>query len=520
MKTKFLSFVLSSLFLMLNACSPLTTIVSSSGEQPAPVEGPVEVYEPSSSGYQSVTVDQVEVEVGVGSPIPVYVIVSGNLPDPCSQVEQTEIKQDGSNFIINLFATPDAGGPAVDSCIKDAIPFRMSIPLNAVDLPAGSYSVTVNGSRADFKLDTANATSSLRTADMPFNKSDIQVDDVNIEVGVGSPIPVHAIVSANLPNACAQLGEIRVHQAETTFFIQLVAYVPAQTDCNPDTLPFRLEVPLNILNLPEGPYEVIVNGTSASFNLNTTTAQAGCSGSEEVAVVDGQVNHMGISFDLDPALSNALIASVCPAVPYQENQGPGEAHPSYVAFTFPMEDHRNVEYQPELRIYEVAGDMSQYLFPLNSLNDLQTVLGERSEPVTWFNASPLHTHQTYLNFGSASGVRGLVQYMQDFFFYTNNGLLYEFNGLTQDGRYVVSLRYPVSVPFLMELEGSVLPPVNLNPQAISISEWPAEYEQQFEVIEAYNTEANSRFEQMKDSDATPNIALLDALVQSIRVDKP
>jgi len=165
---------------MLSACSPFTTIVNSSGEQPTPVVS----YSDAPTGYQPITVDKVEVEVGVGSPIPVFVIVSGNLPDPCSQVEHTEIKQDGSNFIINLFATPDKGGPAVDSCIKDPIPFTMSIPLNVIDLPAGSYSVTVNGSRADFKLDTANTNSSLRTADMSFEKSDIQVDDVNIEVGV------------------------------------------------------------------------------------------------------------------------------------------------------------------------------------------------------------------------------------------------------------------------------------------------------------------------------------------------
>jgi len=516
MKTKTLLFLLLSMLLLLNACSPFTTIVSSSGEQPAPVEE-VASWD---SNYQPVTIDQIEVEVGVGSPIPVHVIINGNLPDPCSQIEQTEIKQDGSNFIINLFATPDAGGPAVDSCIKDAIPFRMSIPLNVVDLPAGSYTVTVNGSRADFKLDTANSASSLRTADMPFLKADIQVDDVNIEVGIGSPIPVHAIVSANLPNACAQLGEVRVHRDGTTFFVRLVAYVPAQTDCNPDTLPIRIEIPLNITFAPEGLYVVNVNGATASFDLNTAPAQTGCSGAQEVTIVDGQVNYTGISFDLDPALADTLTASVCPEVSYQEIQGPGEAHPSYIAFTFPMKNHRNVEYQPELRIYEVAGNMSQYLFPLNSLNELSTILTEKPEPATWFNASPLHTHQAYLSFANGIGVRGLVQYMQDFFFYTNNGLLYEFNGLTQDGLYVVSLRYPLSVPFLMELDNSLLPPVNLNPQAITISEWPAEYEQQFKVIEAYNTEANSRFEQMKDSDASPNIALLDALVQSIQVEKP
>jgi len=133
-------------------------------------------------------------------------------------------------------------------------------------LPAGSYSVTVNGSRADFNLDTANSTSSLQTADMPFNKADIQVNAVNVDIGRGSPLPVHAFVSANLQSACAQLGEVRVHRDETTFFVQLLAYVPAQTDCSPDTLPIRVEVPLNIAFAPEGPYEVNVNGVTASFD--------------------------------------------------------------------------------------------------------------------------------------------------------------------------------------------------------------------------------------------------------------
>jgi len=262
MKTKTLLFLLLSLFLLLNACSPLTTIVSSSGEQPTPLEE-VETWD---SNYQPITVDQLEVEVGVGSPIPVFVQISGFMPDPCSQVEHTEIKQDGSNFIISLFATPDMGGPAVDSCIKDPMFFTMSIPLNVVDLPAGSYTVTVNGSSTDFKLDTANSTASLRTVDMPIVKNDIQVDDVNVDIGRGSPIPIHAIVSANLPNACAQLGEVRIHRDEATYFVQLLAYIPAQTDCNPDTLPMRIEVPLNIAFAPEGPYVVIVNGVTASFD--------------------------------------------------------------------------------------------------------------------------------------------------------------------------------------------------------------------------------------------------------------
>ena len=286
MKTRYLLILFMGVMLLVNACSPLT-IVSSTGEQPTPVE----ISDPAPAGYQPVTVDDVKVEVGIGSPIPVHVIVSGNLPDVCSQVEHTEIRQDGSNFIVNLSATP-----RVEGCLPDTLPFKMGIPLNVVDLPAGSYSVTVNGSRAEFQLDAGNSSATLRTADMPIVKNDIQVDAVSIDIGVGSPIPVHAIVSANLPNACAQLGEVRVHRDGTTFVVRLVAYVPAQTDCNPDTLPFRLEVPLNIVNLPEGPYQVNVNGVTASFDPRTTPVDPGEAIAERKLI---PVEHVGFEVGVD-----------------------------------------------------------------------------------------------------------------------------------------------------------------------------------------------------------------------------
>jgi hypothetical protein len=170
-------------------------------------------------------------------------------------------------------------------------------------------------------------------------------------------------------------------------------------------------------------------------------------------------------------------------------------------------------------VYEVMNDMENYLFPLNVLGDLQSVIDRQPQPVTWFDVAPLHARQTYLKFSSGTGVGSLVQYMQDRFFYTNNGLTYEFNGLTQDGRYFVSVRYPLGVPFRMELSGPD-PRTNLNLQAISISDWPDDYELQRSIIDAYNTEALRRLEKMPDGDSLPNIALLDALVQSIQVNKP
>ena len=58
-----------------------------------------------------------------------------------------------------------------------------------------------------------------------------------------------------------------MHRDGNNFFVRLIAHLPAQTECNNDTLPMRLEIPLNIVNLPEGTYEVNVNGTTTTFDI-------------------------------------------------------------------------------------------------------------------------------------------------------------------------------------------------------------------------------------------------------------
>jgi hypothetical protein len=244
-----------------------------------------------------------------------------------------------------------------------------------------------------------------------------------------------------------------------------------------------------------------------------------CSEPVEVAVVDGRASYNGISLSIDPTLDYGMAARICPAAT-ADTQGWTEAHPPYTEFFFQTYSRQNVDFQPSIRVYEVTGSMQNYIHPLGSFDELRATLEQRPEPVTWFQHSPLHAREAYLDFANGAGVRALIQYMQDVFFYTNNGLIYEFNGLTEDGHYFVSVRYPVSVPFLMELNGITLPPININPNAITIAEWPSEYEDQRRVIEIYNNEALQRFEQISDSDVFPKLALLDQLVQSIQVNQP
>jgi len=232
----------------------------------------------------------------------------------------------------------------------------------------------------------------------------------------------------------------------------------------------------------------------------------------------GRITYKGISFVLDPALVGSVDVQECPAVPFNEQLEPGAAHPAYIGFRFPTGRQR-IDYQPELRVYTIAGDMRSYLYPLNVLEDLRQVVGQQPEPVTWFEAAPLHVHRSYLPFADGKGVRGVVEYAQDIFFFTNNGLLYEYDGLVDDGRYYVNLRYPVAVPFLMDIEHSD-PSTNVNPQAIPVPEWDGDYNQMGKIIGAYNQEAVRRFDQMADGDFAPSLQLLDALVGSIEISVP
>ena len=94
----------------------------------------------------------------------------------------------------------------------------------------------------------------------------VEVVQVEVEVGVGSPIPVHAIVYGNLPNPCAQLASVEMRQERNEFILELGASLPSDADCREDTIPFRMSFPINVIDLPEVPAKVTANGVSTTFD--------------------------------------------------------------------------------------------------------------------------------------------------------------------------------------------------------------------------------------------------------------
>ena len=103
------------------------------------------------------------------------------------------------------------------------------------------------------------------------NLRPIDVLDVRVEVGVGSPIPVTVLVAGTWPGLCAQLAQIDQSLENFTFDISLLADV-GPADCPPDNvgLSFGMGLPINIVELPEGNYTVTVNGVSTTFDVPVT----------------------------------------------------------------------------------------------------------------------------------------------------------------------------------------------------------------------------------------------------------
>lgn len=113
----------------------------------------------------------------------------------------------------------------------------------------------------------------LSQTDGPGSLVPVDVQHVEVEVGVGSPIPVDAVVAGLWPGLCAQLAQIRQDVREFRFDITLLTD-PGPADCPPDYvgLTFGMAIPINVAELQEGTYTLTVNDVSTTFEVPVTPA--------------------------------------------------------------------------------------------------------------------------------------------------------------------------------------------------------------------------------------------------------
>lgn len=109
------------------------------------------------------TVDSIEIQMLASFPVQVNVRARGDLPDGCTLIAQSNAARQGTTYTVAISTIRPAGSV----CTQALVPFEELIPLDVVDLPAGTYTVDVNGITGSFTLDTANTLAVEPTATTP-----------------------------------------------------------------------------------------------------------------------------------------------------------------------------------------------------------------------------------------------------------------------------------------------------------------------------------------------------------------
>ena len=119
-------------------------------DEPAPVDDVIDLAPVGDVGAGLAPVDELYVILMESLPATAAVVVQGYLPDGCTSIVdmRMEIDEDAGTFAVTLgtYRDPEA------MCTMALVSFEEAIELPILGLPAGTYTVDVNGMTTTFEL--------------------------------------------------------------------------------------------------------------------------------------------------------------------------------------------------------------------------------------------------------------------------------------------------------------------------------------------------------------------------------
>jgi len=99
---------------------------------------------PDSEANNQATIQQVDINLMESFPVQVNVRIAGSLPNSCVVLNGFNTVQTNHEFVISAATTYQTGG----NCAEQLQPFDQMVSLPVVGLPAGTYTVTVEGANS------------------------------------------------------------------------------------------------------------------------------------------------------------------------------------------------------------------------------------------------------------------------------------------------------------------------------------------------------------------------------------
>lgn len=277
-------------------------------------------------------------------------------------------------------------------------------------------------------------------------------------------------------------------------------------------------------------------GRRASAQLWSNSAAPPRPASARTRGVKKTAAHGGVSFTYDAWLASEVKALTVPAsVPAPDEVAfpLDAAYPEHVAFglvgTYPHEPASFIK--PEVRVYPVA-DFRKTFAPFAGVNAevernlkrLRQLLKTRPRdfagvppflPELTPHTLALRARTHYVRFRGGWGLACVLQAQQEEMPVNNQNLSYEFQGLTDDGRFYVTARFPVAAPFLANDRDDARYDGFEHPGCFDC---PAEraFRRRYR---AYAARVARRLERLPAAGFTPSLGMYDELLSSIEIRK-
>lgn len=294
---------------------------------------------------------------------------------------------------------------------------------------------------------------------------------------------------------------------KTKFFSVLLGTVLVTTGCT-----FAVTRP----STPTTQADQVATIVAATMQALTAAPGSGTSAPGLTPQSGNSISYENVSFVIPSGLASGANSETMTAV--ASNSGaPWDIAPTHQRFTLTGYQLQGKFHEPRIFVYPAAEYAQTNPGAAESIDRLRKILSgtallaETLPAVPFFNATPQLAAQIKLvPFESGNGVRTLTQYAQYAAPINNRELFYHFEGLTGDGQYYVIAILPISAPVLAEDEnpeasvpsGGVPIPTVVGPNDIYY----------FSITQKLNTLAQDAF--------IPSLNMLDALIQSIRVQTP
>ena len=231
---------------------------------------------------------------------------------------------------------------------------------------------------------------------------------------------------------------------------------------------------------------------------------------EPIIQATPDVEFQGISFSYDDDLASSVDLSI---VPYQidPNGITSFSFPSHYSFTFDGYALSDTFHNPIIRVYPISNYESINSYAETVIEQLRSLL--QSQPSIavndqlplippWNAAQMFSAEAAYITFQNGSGLRYLTMHGQAYYPIDNYNMIYVFQGITNDGEYLLSAILPISNPGL-PAKGED-----------TIDDWDAFYE----FHDAYIAQAAMQVDEFTADSFMPTLGMLDEMMASFLIE--